>query len=75
MSPPHGIGGQDPREHASAAVGERNVELASQAIGLKGLKIEDPAELKPALSAAIDSDRPALIDVITSQDPHFRLMM
>ena len=33
MSPPHGIGGLDPREHASAAVGERNVELASAAIG------------------------------------------
>ena len=35
MKPPHGIGGLDPRVHASAAVGERNAELASEAIGRK----------------------------------------
>jgi len=39
MSPPHGIGGLDPREHASAAVGERNVELASAAIGAKAKEL------------------------------------
>ncbi len=41
MSPPHGIGGLDPREHASAAVGERNVELASAAIGAKAKQMLD----------------------------------
>ncbi|MFW6189234.1 MAG: creatininase family protein [Planctomycetota bacterium] len=35
MSPPHGIGGLDPREHASAEVGARNAELAADAIGRK----------------------------------------
>ncbi|MGC9347293.1 MAG: creatininase family protein [Anaerolineae bacterium] len=35
MKPPDGIGGLDPREHASAGVGRRNVELASDAIGRK----------------------------------------
>jgi len=35
MKPPDGIGGLDPRKHASAEVGRRNVELASQAIGKK----------------------------------------
>ncbi len=35
MKPPHGIGGLDPREHASPEVGERNVELAAEAIGKK----------------------------------------
>ncbi len=39
MKPPHGIGGLDPREHASAKVGERNVELASQAIGRKAQEL------------------------------------
>ncbi len=39
MKPPHGIGGLDPREHASAKVGERNVELASQAIGKKAQEL------------------------------------
>jgi len=39
MKPPHGIGGLDPREHASAKVGERNVELAAEAIGRKAREL------------------------------------
>jgi len=39
MSPPFGIGGLDPREHASAEVGERNVELAADAIGKKAREL------------------------------------
>lgn len=35
MAPPDGIGGLDPRIHASAQVGRRNVELAAEAIGRK----------------------------------------
>lgn len=41
MKPPDGIGGQDPREHASAEVGRRNVEIASKAIGEKALDLLD----------------------------------
>ena len=39
MKPPAGIGGLDPREHASAAVGQRNVELAAAAIGRKAREL------------------------------------
>ncbi len=39
MKPPDGIGGLDPREHASAEVGRRNVELASQALGHKAREL------------------------------------
>jgi len=39
MSPPDGIGGLDPREHASAEVGARNCELAAQAIGRKAREL------------------------------------
>ena len=39
MKPPHGIGGLDPREHASPKVGERNVELAAEAIGSKAREL------------------------------------
>ena len=39
MKPPDGIGGQDPRKYASAAVGRRNVELASQALGKKAKEL------------------------------------
>jgi creatinine amidohydrolase len=39
MEPPDGIGGLDPRQHASARVGERNVELAVEAIGRKAQEL------------------------------------
>ena len=39
MKPPSGIGGLDPREHASAKVGRRNVELAADAIGRKAQEL------------------------------------
>ena len=35
MKAPDGIGGLDPRKHASIEIGRRNVELAAQAIGKK----------------------------------------
>ncbi len=39
ISAPDGIGGLDPREHASAEVGMRNVELAAAAIGRKAQEL------------------------------------
>ena len=39
MKAPDGIGGQDPRKHASAAVGKRNAQLAAQAIGNKAREL------------------------------------
>lgn len=39
MRAPWGIGGLDPRKHASAEVGRRNVELASKAIGEKAKEL------------------------------------
>ena len=39
MRAPWGIGGLDPRKHASAKVGERNAELAVKAIGMKAREL------------------------------------
>lgn len=39
MQPPDGISGLDPRQHASAEVGRRNVELAIAAIGAKAREL------------------------------------
>ncbi|HUV42249.1 MAG TPA: creatininase family protein [Sedimentisphaerales bacterium] len=39
MKPPDGIGGLDPRKHASTSVGERNVDLAAEAIGNKAREL------------------------------------
>ena len=41
MKPPSGIGGQDPRKYASAKVGQRNVELAAEALGRKAKELLD----------------------------------
>jgi len=54
MSPPHGIGGLDPREHASAAVGELNCELASAALGAEARRL---LESLPAECQAFGRDR------------------
>jgi len=39
MKPPDGIGGLDPRKHASLEIGRRNSELASRAIGRKAKEL------------------------------------
>jgi creatinine amidohydrolase/Fe(II)-dependent formamide hydrolase-like protein len=39
MQPPDGIGGLDPRKHASPEVGRRNIELASAAIADKAREL------------------------------------
>ena len=39
MKPPHGIGGLDPREHASVEIGRRNVELTTESIGQKAKEL------------------------------------
>jgi hypothetical protein len=41
MKPPSGIGGQDPRKHASAKVGQRSVELAAEALARKAKELLD----------------------------------
>ena len=58
MSPPDGIGGLDPREHASAAVGKRNIELASAAIGQKARELLEslPADQRSFNLPAISPD-------------------
>jgi creatinine amidohydrolase/Fe(II)-dependent formamide hydrolase-like protein len=55
MKPPDGIGGLDPRRHASAEVGRRNVGLAAQAIARRA------KELFEALPTLRDSSQPRVI--------------
>lgn len=55
MKPPDGIGGLDPRKHASVEVGHRNVDLAAQAIGKKA------RELLETLPGGPDASRPVTI--------------
>jgi len=53
MKAPDGIGGLDPRKHASAGIGRRNVELASRAIGNKARELLDKLPAKTSEPPAI----------------------
>jgi pyruvate dehydrogenase (quinone) len=45
-----------------------NFAALAQAVGLKGLRVEDPAEVRPMLKQALESSGPVLVDVVT--DPN-----
>jgi pyruvate dehydrogenase (quinone) len=44
-----------------------NFVAMAQAMGIKGLRVEQPRELEEALAAALRHDGPALIDVVTAR--------
>src|SRR5262249_55226864 len=45
-----------------------NFAKLAEAVGLTGLRVEDPAEVRPALEKALASSGPVLVDVVT--DPN-----
>ncbi len=49
-----------------------NFAAVAEAIGLMGLRVEDPAEVRPALEKALAFNGPALVDVVT--DPNVLAM-
>ncbi len=53
MKAPDGIGGLDPRKHASPGVGRRNVELACQAIGKRARQLLNELPARTSESPAI----------------------
>ena len=58
--------------HYGVELKNPNFALLAQAIGLMGLRVEDPAEVRPALEKALASSGPALVDVVT--DPNVLAM-
>jgi pyruvate dehydrogenase (quinone) len=41
------------------------VPALAQAVGLTGLRVEDPLEVRPAVQQALESSGPVLVDVLT----------
>jgi pyruvate dehydrogenase (quinone) len=39
----------------------------AESMGIHGVRVEDPGQLKPAISAAFAHDGPAVIDVLTDR--------
>jgi pyruvate dehydrogenase (quinone) len=44
-----------------------NFAAMAEAMGVKGLRVEQPSDLKPALTAAFAHDGPVLVDVLTAR--------
>jgi pyruvate dehydrogenase (quinone) len=44
-----------------------NFAAMAQAVGIRGLRVEDPAELESALREALSYDGPALVDVVSAR--------
>ncbi len=58
--------------HFGCELKNPNFAALAQAIGLMGLRVEDPAEVRPALEKALAFSGPALVDVVT--DPNVLAM-
>ena len=58
--------------HYGCELKNPNFATLAQAIGLMGLRVEDPAEVRPALEKALAYNGPALVDVVT--DPNVLAM-
>ncbi len=54
--------------HYGVELKNPNFALLAQAAGLTGLRVEDPAEVRPALEQALASSGPVLVDIVT--DPN-----
>jgi pyruvate dehydrogenase (quinone) len=44
-----------------------NFAAMAEAVGIKGLRVENPGDLEGALRAALDHDGPALVDVVSAR--------
>src|SRR3546814_7401105 len=60
--------GQD--AYQSSDLAETNYAAVVEAFGCKGIRVERPEELGPALRAAMaEKGRPTLLDVVVTRDP------
>jgi pyruvate dehydrogenase (quinone) len=58
--------------HYGVELKNPNFAKLAEAVGFKGLRVEDPAEVEGALRQALDSSGPVLVDVVT--DPNVLAM-
>jgi acetolactate synthase I/II/III large subunit len=63
--------GQGARPIASKFA-DYDLAAISRAMGCEGIRVERPGDLSGAMAQAIASDRPTVVDVVTSGDPTFR---
>lgn len=58
----------DPRFEQSQALPDFSYARYAELLGLQGIRVEDPSQIAPAWDAALDADRPVVIEVISDPD-------
>ncbi|MEB7504366.1 thiamine pyrophosphate-requiring protein [Arthrobacter koreensis] len=58
----------DPRFDQSQALPDFSYARYAELLGLQGIRVDDPARIGPAWDAALDADRPVLIEVLSDPD-------
>ena len=58
----------DPRFDQSQALPDLSYARYAELLGLQGIRVDDPAQIGPAWDAALDADRPVLIEVLSDPD-------
>jgi acetolactate synthase-1/2/3 large subunit len=50
-----------------------NFANIARGFDVAGIRVERPEEIKPALEAALETEAPIVVDVVTADYPHFRM--
>ena len=58
----------DPRFEQSQALPDFSYARYAELLGLQGIRVEDPSQIAPAWDAALDADRPVVIEVMSDPD-------
>lgn len=58
----------DPRWDTAQLVEDMNYARFAEGLGLRGIRVEDPAEVEIAFQQAFAADRPVVIDVLTDKN-------
>ncbi|WP_404320721.1 thiamine pyrophosphate-requiring protein [Arthrobacter luteolus] len=58
----------DPRFEQSQALPDFSYARYAELLGLQGIRVEDPSQIAPSWDAALDADRPVVIEVISDPD-------
>jgi acetolactate synthase-1/2/3 large subunit len=66
---------QAPDRRIATEYPEADFAAIGRAMGCHGVKVKRAKQLRPALEAAMESEGPTVIDIVTSREAHFRLMV
>lgn len=66
---------QAPGRQLSTDYPSPDLTAHAKAAGCRGVRVQDPDRLRGALQEALDGNHPTLVEVITKEEQHFKLMV